>query len=238
MTEEREIILCIPGPWETRKDLMEALIHAHNGRYLFAGMVVFDTEDKDAVTIEWEPHDPRIEAAFSPCKGHPETMQAIAAHRSVVYAHFSMSVPDQRERLLKYTDVLRKAGGAAVKIETCGLSHPWERWFDWLSSPFSGDQYLAVVVLAGDSEGWYSCGMHHFGLPDAMVNDGRPDVPDTLQAFNKYLLIESPDLRTGSTFSKDNDSPRRRLRWAEDDVFDPTDLFHNPHGRWHLDPIS
>lgn len=236
--DEREMILCIPGPWKTREELILALVTAHGGRYLMAGFILRDTQDDDSLTIEWEPHDPRMARAFQ-CCGHDEnTMAALVAHGSVVYIHFPLDVPEQRERLLKYTDVLRKAGGIAVKLETCGLSHPWDRWFEWLSAPFINNHYRAVVVSVGGAGGWYSCGMHHFGQPDSAVNDARPDAKETLEEFNKYILMESPTLSSGHTFSKDAESPRRRLRWTEDDRFPSDDLFHNPHGLWNLDTIA
>ncbi len=175
-----------------------------------------------------------MENAFC-CSDHDEeTLAAIRAHESVVYLHFPLNVPEQRERLLKYTDVLRKAGSIALKLENSGLSHPWPRWFEWLSSPFENQQYLAVVLLASDPGGAYFCGMHHFGLPDTSTDEGGGEPLASLQAFNQYLLMESPALKSGHTFSKDAESPRRRLRWTEDDRFEPDHLFHNPYGLWRL----
>lgn len=238
MNDEREMIVCIPGPWEKRRDLMEALGKTSGDRYAMAGLNILDSAENDFLPIEWEAHDPRMRDAFNACRGYDETLKAIGDHRSVLYARLPMNLPEQRQRLLKFTKVLRDAGGIAIKLENCGLSHPWERWFEWLSAPFENNHYRAVVVVVGGSNRWYSCGMHHFGLPDAMVNDGRPDAQETLEVFNKYLLLESPKLKTGHTFGKDAEAVRRRLRWAEDEQFPVDDLFHNPHGVWNLDAVD
>jgi hypothetical protein len=33
----------------------------------------------------------------------------------------------QKARLLKFTEVLSKCGGIAIKLETSGIAHEWER---------------------------------------------------------------------------------------------------------------
>ena len=166
------MIICIPGPWAAREDLIRALVGAHEGRYLMAGLIVLDTTGQDSLTIDWQVRDPRMTDAFRPSAHSDETLAAISAHRSVVYLHFPRDVRAQRERILKYSDVLRKAGGIAIKLENSGLSHPWSRWFEWLSAPFENQHYLAFVIHAWDDSGGYSCGMHQFGLPDATVDQG------------------------------------------------------------------
>jgi len=234
MNQNRELIICIPGPWITREELLRALVKAHEGRYLMTGRILLDSTDKDPLSIDWEPHDPRMADAFRPCAHSDEILAEVAGHGSVVYLHFPLNVREQRERILKYTAVFRKAGGIAIKLENSGLSHPWPRWFEWLSAPFENQHYLALVIQAIDEDGGYSCGMHQFGKPDAVISPGGQEGFQTLQAFNQYVLMESPVLKSGQTFSKDADSRRYRLHWMEDDRFRSDELFHNPHGIWQL----
>ena len=231
------MILCIPGPWRDRQEFLHALIAAHAGRYIFAGAILMDTESKDHVELEWCARDGRMREAFRCTCRDESTLSAIESHGSVLYLQVTLDVPEQRERILKYTDVLRKAGGIAVKLENCGLAHSWQRWFDGLSSPFQNEHYRAVVVQCFDEDGAYSCGMHHFGLPDATIDVGGDEGLATLQAFNVYVLMESPNLQPGHTFSKDASSPRCRLHRTPDDRFEPDDLFHNPHGLWRLQEV-
>lgn len=238
MSDSQEIILCIPGPWQDRTAFIKGLFDAHKGRYLFAGVVLLDTETGDSVEVDLENHDPRMVEAFRPSGVGDETLSAIATHTLTAYLHFPLNLPDQRERLLKYSDILRKAGGVAVKLESCGLAHNWERWFEWLSSPFENIQYLAAVIIGVDNEGCYSCGMHHFGLPDSETKEPGDEGRSLLDAFNRYCLMESPELKSGHTFSKDASSPRFELNWTEDSQFEPDHLFHNPYGTWHLEKIG
>jgi hypothetical protein len=238
MSEKQEIILCIPGPWKDRSALLRALLEAHQGRYIFAGVILHDTETKDSVEVDFEGHNPTMARAFRPSGLDAESLAAIAAHQLTAYLHFPLDLPDQRERLLKYSDVFRKAGGIAIKLESCGLAHSWERWFEWMSSPLSVMHYRAAVVLARGKDGWYSCGMHHFGLPDAVTTTPGKPGGSIVEAFNRYCLIESPALESGHTFSEGPDAPRYRLHWTEDDRFEEGDLFHNSHGIWHLSPVQ
>lgn len=237
MNDEKQLIICIPGPWSTREELMSAFAQAHGARYLTAGRILFDSTDKDSLCLDWEPHDPRMADAFGVSTHCETTLAEIAGHRSVVYLHFPLNVREQRERILKYTDVLRKVGGIAIKLENSGLSHPWPRWFEWLSGPFENQHYLALVIQAIDEEGGYSCGMHLFGEPDAVITPGGSEGFKTIQAFTRYVLMESPTLKSGQTFSKDADSPRYRIHWMEDNRFEPDDLFHNHRGIWQLTAV-
>src|SRR5262245_34951967 len=58
METEREMIVCIPGPWRTSQELAAALVEAHGPRYLKAGLILLDTVTSDSLEVDWEPHDP------------------------------------------------------------------------------------------------------------------------------------------------------------------------------------
>jgi len=72
---------------------------------------------------------------------------------------------EQREKILKFGKVLERAGGLAVKVDSAGIAHTWERWSKLLQGT-QFDLYTAAVVLVGDEGQFYSCGMHHFGLAE------------------------------------------------------------------------
>jgi hypothetical protein len=237
MPDSREIILCIPGPWEDRRSFLQSLISTHAGRYIFAGVILHDTQDNDSVEVDLHEYDPNMAAAFRPSGVDVGTLVSISAHKMVAYLHFPLDLPDQRERLLKYSDVIRKAGGIAVKLESCGLAHHWERWFEWMSSPFEVVQYRAAVIIGVGDEGCYSCGMHHFGFPDAETAEPGSEGQLLLDTFNRYRLGESPTIRSGETFTPSADSPRYRLHLSPDERFPEDHLFHNPHGVWRLERI-
>lgn len=234
-----ELIICIPGTWTDRSDFLHQVIaHEPKGRYIFAGMVLADTETKDHVPLEFFPADPQLPGAFEIAgqgKIPGEILAEIQNHSSIVYLHFPLDLLDQRERILKYTQLLQRLGGLAVKVESSGTAHTWERWFALLSgTPF--DIYCAAVVLVGDRDYYFSCGMHLFGLPECEVPRAipPPEAADLMNQFNFWQIVEHPELSSGHTFSLSEKSPRFRLSLQPDSRHEKDDLFHNPHGIWRL----
>jgi hypothetical protein len=239
---ESELIICIPGTWPDRKDFLRQVIeHESVGRYMFAGMMLADLKEKDHVPLDFCPADPQMSRAFKIAgqgKIPAEVLEQIDGHTSVVFLHFPLDVADQRERVLKFTRIIQEIGGLAVKVESAGVAHTWERWFELLSgTPF--DLYCASVVLVGDADDYYSCGMHHFGLPECAVPRSIPvaEAADLMNEFNYWQITERPELADGHTFSRTRTSPHFRLSLYEDERHDEEELFYNPHGVWELSEV-
>jgi len=234
-----ELIICVPGTWESRKDFLQTIVTKTSGEFMFAGMILAHTKGKDHVELEfYEPYDQMAEAFGYAGQGKlsDETLNKIVHHRSVVYLHFPLDIASQRSRLVKFTEVISRCGGIAVKIENSGIAHEWERWFSLLRSDNPFDTYCASVVLTGDGQHYYSCGMHSIGLPDAEIssNFDIKEAADLLNQFNYYQLVEKPGLESGHTFSLTADSPHFCIKWLTDRRHPDDDLFHNPHGLWDL----
>ena len=56
--------------------------------------------------------------------------------------------------MITFTNALKRCGGIAVKVESAGVAHEWDHWFDALNSENPFDLYRTFVVLIGwnDSE--------------------------------------------------------------------------------------
>ena len=238
---DQEIILCIPGAWLDSNDLLRQVITFEpKGRYMFAGMVLMDVQGKDHVRMDFGSADPNIAKAFEIAgqgRFSPEILARLSAHTSVVYLHFPMDLPGQRERLLKFTRIIRDLGGIAVKVESCGIAHSWERWDELLSGNMF-EVYCAGIVLVRDDAHFYSCGMHHFGLPECEVAVSTPieEATELMNQFNFWQIHDKPSVSPGETFSLTETAPRYRLALNPDIRSDREDLFHNPHGVWRLTP--
>lgn len=235
-----ELIICIPGMWKDRSDLLRQVItYEPKGRYMFAGMVLADVDAKDHVPLEFCPADQHIPKAFEIAgqgKIAQEILTRLHEHTSVVYLRFPLDLPNQRERIIKFTQIIKCLGGIAVKVESAGVAHSWDRWFALLSgTPFN--VYCAGVVLIGDRDYYYSCGMHHFGLPECEVPRSIPveKAADLMNRFNFWQIEEHPKLSPGHTFSLTPTSPHFRLSLHQDTRYGKGQLFHNPHGIWRLD---
>ncbi len=191
------MIICIPGPWKDRRELQQKVMRYDPAvRYTFMMDMLTDLTEQDHVTIDVCARDPNLMKAFrigGQGKVPAEVLQQIEGHESVVYLHFPLDLTGQRERILKYTRIIQALGGMAVKVESAGVAHTWERWYEMLSgTPF--DLYCSAVVLVGDEEHYYSCGMHHFGLPDCEVPRALPgeEAADLINRFNFWQIVEAP----------------------------------------------
>jgi hypothetical protein len=235
----QEAIICIPGPWADRGEFLRVIIEQEPaGAFIFAGGILAHPSGKDHVPLEFcDPYSEMREAfrIAGQSRLSQPTLEAIHAHRSIAYLHFPMDWLEQRERRKKFTGVLRRAGGLAVKVESSGVAHEWDRWFSLLSGS-TFDAYCSAVTLIGDSERYYSCGMHHFGLPECSLprSIAIGEAADLMNRFNMYRIVERPQFASGHTFSLDADSPHYRLALSPDSRHDADDLFHNPHGVWNL----
>jgi hypothetical protein len=235
-----ELIIGIPGPWPDRTDFIRRVITEDpKGRHVYAGMVLADMEAKDNVPCEFLSADAGTQGAFE-IAGQGKIPRHVLARlgegKGVVYLHFPPDLLKHRERVLKFTKLLQSLGGIAVKLESAGIAHTWERWSELLSGS-TFDLYSAAVVLVGDKDGFYSCGMHQFGLPECGVSStiAPEQAAELMNHFNLWQLAEQPQLAPGHTFSLAAAAPRFRMSHHQDTRHDRGDLFHNPHGIWRLD---
>jgi uncharacterized protein YegJ (DUF2314 family) len=239
----RELILCIPGPWSDRNGFLRQVITSQpTGRFMFAGGVLADIVAKDHVALEFCGKDPRMAESFKIAgqgKMPASCLEEISRHSAVLYLHFPLEIVAQRDRLLKFTKLVRELGGMAVKLESSGIAHTWEAWEARLTGSLF-DLYCAAVVLVGDQDVYYSCGMHHFGLPESAVSRtvDVESAADLMNRFNFWRINDRPTLASGETFSLSADRPAFRLRLEPDSRHPADDLFHNPAGVWRLEQTA
>ncbi|HST58771.1 MAG TPA: DUF4261 domain-containing protein [Longimicrobium sp.] len=239
-----QLVVGVPGPWESRTALMEALIGAKGGAYLFAGQIFMEVETKRSCEIGLYEHDDQLRRAFEFAGGGAlpgPLLNAIGAHRITVYLIFNEPGYESARDAVRFVNALLEAGGIAVKVESAGAAHTAERWRELGASEDAFDTYTLFVQLVGGDDRFFSCGMHNFALPDAAVPStlGPQDGANLLNAFNFYRLMEQPELKDGETFSVDADAPRFRLKSEPYEAgYEPDEPLYNPHGLWSLLPAD
>jgi hypothetical protein len=231
-------VICIPGGWQDQSDVVTSIVKKSQG-YIFAGMVLMHLETKEFAQLEVSPHDPRMEAAFSAASGDRMAAQELArigGHSTVIYLSGDGGSPDQARTLMKAANGVLRSDGLGVKIESAGKSHTAAEWEQLCQDCSLLDLYSAFVALAGEDESYCSCGMHNLGLPDATLEGdvGPDEVGFVLSWFNKYLLLESPTIKSGQTFCAEKGAPLYRLSHEPCTKFPEDHLFHNPFGVWKL----
>jgi hypothetical protein len=236
------IIVGVPGPWKVRRELIEALLEAHGGAYLFAGLMFMEVATNLACQMDWYEHDDQLRADFTRAgqgKLSNALLDAVGGHQSTVYLIFDDAGYETARTAARFAGALLRAGGIAVKVESAGVAHSPERWLEARDSEKAWDIYTLFVVLVGRDDCYYSCGMHNFALPDTQVpaSLGLERGAETLNLFNMYQLVETPELSDGSTFSLDENAPRFRLKRQP---YEPgyEEPLHNPNGLWSLTPVE
>jgi hypothetical protein len=233
-----QLVLCIPGSWENRAQILERVIKSSGGQYLFAGGVLMHVPTKDMFELEFQARDERMAGAFAAAGPHwfgsPE-MNRIDSHQSVAYLLGYGGSDKNVEALMLAARALLDAGGFGVKIENSGLAHSPADWRDMCTGFAVFSPYRAfVIVVTGGGEA-YSCGMHAFGMLDVQVIDeDKENALRTARSFSWYLFTERPTVKDGQTFSCDAQSPWYRISTGKGVEYAPDSLFINPYGTWQL----
>lgn len=233
-----QIILGVPGPWQSSEELLRSVIESDTG-YLYAGQVLYHPASQQGFAVEIYAPNPNMREAFR-LAGHgrlsDEVLAQVASHASTAYVLSEELSEASAKAIQQAAAALLKAGGYGVKVESAGLAHASDRWFALAASDDPFDLYRSFVTLAGATDCFYSCGMHNVGLPDTTVpKDMEPeDAAELLNTFNTYRLIEKPALNSGETFSLDETSPYFELQLGACELFAEDDPFYNPFGVWRL----
>lgn len=236
-----QLVLCIPGPWASRPELLAQLLERTAGQYIFAGTVLLHVATKDAFTLEFEARDERMQNAFmsaGPHWRHTPDMERIDDHRSVAYLLSDGGSVQNAGVLMLAAQALLDAGGLGVKVESSGLAHAPDAWRKMCAEIALFSPYRAFVVIVTDQGEGSSCGMHTFGMHDVrVIDDDAANASRVAQAFSWYLFSERPNIREGQTFSRDAQSPAYRISSGDGVDYEDDSLFINPYGTWELQPL-
>ena len=226
-------ILCIPGTGADRTEFLAACARAGLAA---AGAFIVDTIRGIHLEFEHRGHDDRMTEAFASASGgevEGDELDAITAHKSVVYLLGEGSDLEKLRPLVEIAARLLPLGGLGIKVDSAGVAAPIERWLS-LSVKFDpfGLIRCFVVVATGDNDA-YSCGMHNLGFPDVNL-DGVP-IREAKQAIDRFNLYQV--LVDGQTFATEKGARGYRLKKIEDTRWPKDDPFHNPFGLWDLVPL-
>ena len=240
MSDTPELVLCIPGPWKHRDELIQAISECDAG-YVYAGHLLLEIETGFTCEVMFEGADPALPAAFAAVGPHwaqSEAMMDVARHASVVYLSGKGGSRDAAEAMMRAAAALIDAGGLGVKVESTGIAHGPAYWTELCEQLHLQTAHRALVVYVTGRD-VYSCGMHNFGLPEAIVTplDGDlQEAADLLRTFTHYLFAQGPVLEDGHTFSVSEGAPVYRVRTAPAMDYGAESLFNNPYGAWRLEP--
>ena len=234
--EEVQIIIGVPGKWKNRTELIQAVASNGDG-YLMAGYIIHNTKKDVCFEVEVYEHDPHLTEAFSYAGSFEDgLLDEIEHHTLTVYVIANINGFEDLKELVDVGASLLKSGGLAVKVETAGIAHTKDEWFQLLENKDYLPVYSHFVTLIGDEESYFSCGMKAFGLPDVMTSSSisPEEAADLLNNFNLYNIIEQPSFKEGETFSLEQNSPLYKIAFINECRYEKEDVFFNPFGFIHL----
>lgn len=226
--------MLIPGPWREPREVTRVLAKAGMSEEL-SGTNATHPGSFRVEIIE----DHQLVGAFAwGRQGRLDegVLERVGACSRAALVEFRGLLNEHALAVAKLGRALRDAGGAAVRMEASGAASSWESWLERLESgnPFRIYE-SAVLLVRGDDDVMFTCGMHHFDLPDAQIS--MPDPREAiawLDAFCLYQLAEQPTLTSGHTFQPHGDTPRRGLERWPDHRHHSNDGRHNPYGIWRF----
>lgn len=217
------MVVGVPGPWASMAEFQAARGAA-------------DTPDLQS---EFYRSDPELHNAFRVASGgrlSEEELLRIRSHKGTIYYLSFRRGEGAVSALVDAGMEALAAGGFAVKIESTGVAFSAQAWTRLAKSEVRRLHYheYFVVYLRGEQT-LRSCGMHSFGLPEAgTAFSPLEKAQGVLSTFNRYQLFEAPSLREGETFSESPHHPMFLVSHADDSLYSPGELFHNPFGVWWL----
>lgn len=240
MSTTPEMVLCIPGPWMDSADLAREIAASAIG-YSLAGGLLREDETGFACELVLQQADPDLVEDFAKAGPHwarTEAMADIDTHASVAYLAAPGGSRAAADAMMRAGAALVDSGGLGVKVDSTGIAHAPAYWIDMCEQldQLSAHRALVVYVAGADV---YSCGMHNFGLPEAVTGArDKTQAADMLRFFTRYLLEKAPALADGHTFSVSEGKPVYRLERVPAIDYGPGSLFNNPYGAWRLSPVA
>lgn len=211
-------VIGVPGPWDDAGELRRALV---DQGVLYAGKIMMELGVERGAVVDLRSHDPAMEEAFRAGGAYSSMSEvqyrAIGTHRSCCYVvDENAGTVESASRLARLALALIHAGGLGVKVESAGKAHAPDDWRDLFGNQHS-DAVLVdgyVVYVGSRDNGYYSCGMHNLGWPDAVAPAmlGPRDAHTLLDAFCRFELLDRPTLRSGETFATGPGERTYRLR--------------------------
>ncbi|MCJ8314430.1 MAG: hypothetical protein HRU38_20145 [Saccharospirillaceae bacterium] len=218
----------------SHEEFRDSLIKYTEGKYIFAGNVILNVEEKIQYKCEVCAVDSQIKNAFgasSQGRISVDELEQIDKHNSVVYITYENTGLEYLHHLHNIINFCLNIGGLGVKFENSGLSHSKNLWNSYNFHEDTLQILNTHVMFISDEEYISSVGMHIFGLQDVSISSLTDNPTYLLTEFNHYHLFESAIFKDGSSFSLSVDEPKYSVSIKTDFIYKGEDCFENPFGR-------
>ncbi len=245
-TEKKpETILCIPGNWNERTEIVTKIVENNKNKFIFVGTVLLNLETNKGVKMEIYPRDSMMRNAFRIAgmvnRVSEDFLDEIDKHKYVIYLSAETGDMDSARAIAEAGNAILRSGGTGIKVESTGKAFTKEHWSALLSD-FKEPKLYQMYVLDSITNGkgaTYTCGMHNLGLKDCIVYKEKVQCAiKLLSIFGYYQLVDKPEIKDGQTFSIDRNSPIFEITEEINQPNKGDELFENPFGMWQLNRIA
>ena len=228
------VFFLFPGAWARAQDAVSVLQDAGLPAQLRDGQA-----REDAVVVDLI-EDNTLPEAFGFSRAGPlpdDVHRQVATIRSAALVEVGGRLDEAKDRVIAVSRAFHAAQSPVVRVEASGGTSTLDGWLERLESDNPALLYDAAVIIGQDADGFYTCGMHVFDLPDVQVNVSEPQVAvEWLDTLCIFQLAERPGLASGHTFRPHEQTARRKIERWPDHRHAPDDGRHNPFGIWRVLP--
>ena len=240
-----QTVLCIPGNWKDRTDLITQIASHNLLKYIFAGKALLNVETQVSFELEFYKRDERLKQAFQHAgmvnQVSERFLKQIDAHTSVVYILAETGSIHAVREVAEAGNAILNAGGLGVKVDSAGKAFTKAHW-QALLEDFESTNLYQMFVLDSITDGLsmtHSCGMHNLGFKDTIVyHEKFQEAVHLISTFHYYQIIDKPEIKAEQTFSIDANSPAFIILEEKNQPYAGDELFGNPYGMWRLDRIE
>lgn len=235
-------VLCIPGNWKNRTEIVTAIAENNLNEFIFAGMILLNLKNNVGFELEICERDDRLKESFKFAgmvnRISEEFLNKVDKHSSIIYLSAETGDLESVKSVADAGNAILKSGGIGIKVETTGKAFTSEHWTELLNNYEETNLYkMFVLDSISDGKGiTYSCGMHNLGLKDSIVyNEEFQESVNLISSFCHYQLIEKPEIMNNQTFSIDAEAPIFVISEEKNQPNKGDELFENPYGMWKLE---
>ena len=234
-------VLCIPGPWTKREDLLSRIVDSSAQQYFATGTMMLNRDTNEAYEFEVSDRADEMRSAFhyAGLVNHlsDDFLDEVDEHNCVVYLIGETGSMESARAIALAGKALLEAGGIGIKVETAGKAFSKSQW-DSMLEDFEEARLYEMFVLdcITSADGTvHTCGMQNLGLKDSIVS-GLPfeQAAELLEIFGFYQVVEKPEIQPGQTFSTAVDAPIFEIEEETEQPYAGNELFGNPFGMWRL----
>jgi len=234
-------VLCIPGNWKNRNEIVDAIVKNNLNEFIFAGNIILNLKTNVNCEVEIYERDDKMKESFKFAgmvnRISEEFLRKVDKHSCVIYLSAETGDLTSAKSIADAGNAILKSGEIGIKVETAGKAFTSEHWSRLLND-FEESNLYQMFVIDSISDGeakTYSCGMHNLGLKDTIVyNEEFQESANLISIFGYYQLIDKPNIRNNQTFSIDKEAPIFVISEEINQPYSGNELFENPYGMWKL----